>query len=284
MEGELNIRKIPNTVEVFIDKAIDHAKQICGNYLLSVYLFGGLAHGEFSREVSDVDLLFIIDDTCPDEIKQRLEKNLEELEIRHGFLKGDEENILFSIFASRTALFKSHFILKLRSLKNMDFQTMFEEGKGFDLPLGKILFPLAPSRLVIRNVLTGSKILYGNDIIKTLDLFSPNWTDFNKSLFVSMCMSIFGILFSLIAKSGTRFSLEAFKWYIINSHSFIKGKPSSVKIAEVYIRSKCAYGWIVIDRFSKLRKHYSRDLVFSLISPLYIVCIHSILSKNAKKS
>jgi predicted nucleotidyltransferase len=270
--------QIPSRVEAFIEETVHTARKICGDHFLSLYLFGGLVYGEF-KETSDVDLLFIIDDKCSDEIKSKLEKALETVEIRHGFLKTDKENALFCIFAYRTALFKSHFVVRLKSLREMNFKSLFIEGKGFDLPFGTTLFPIGPSRLVIRNILAGGRIVYGIDVINTIAMPKLSSSDFNKSLVMSLFMSMFGVLFSFISKSGTRFSLEAFKWYIINAHSFLTNEPSNARLAESFIRLQVGQR-IFLLRFSELRKNYSRDLVFALFCPLYIIHLHSKLIRN----
>ncbi|UCB60830.1 MAG: nucleotidyltransferase domain-containing protein [Candidatus Bathyarchaeota archaeon] len=271
---------MPKTVELFTERAISRAKEICGKHLVSIYLFGGLASGEFTDDASDVDLLFIIDDRCPQEKKGKLEQALRSLEAKHGFLRLGQESPIFSIFASRTALFKSHFILRLQSLKNMDYVSMFYEGKGFDLPLGRILFPFAPSKLVIRNILTNAKILHGIDSIEALSPPSPSWSELNKAFLASLLMSIFGIFLSFITKSGSRFSMEAFKWYILNTHSFFKGSSSSVKKACTFFRTSFFHTWIITSRFCKLRKCYSRSFTFNFIVPFYITLFHMISSRS----
>jgi len=264
--------QIPRRVEAFIGETVHVARKICGDHFLSLYLFGGLVYGEF-KETSDVDLLFILDEECSEETKTKLEKALETVEIKDGFLKTDKENALFYIFAYRTALFKSHFVVRLKSLKEMNLKRLFIEGRGFDLRFGMTLFPLGPSRLVIRNVLAGGIIVYGDDVINTIAMPKPSPSDFNKSLVMSLFMSVFGALFSFMSRSGTRFSLEAFKWYIINAHSFLIDKPSNVKLAESFIRSRVGQ-IIFLSRFSRLRKDYSRDLVFAVFCPLCIIYLH----------
>ena len=208
-------------VESFIGEAITNAKNICGKYLSSIQIFGGLVKDQFCRGVSDVDLMFIVADDCPLETVRELENRLKELEIKYGFL--NPNNVLPYTFASRTALFKSHFVLRTGNLKNMNFQALFKEGGGFDLPFGSILFPFAPTRLVIRNVLLGCKTLYGDRIIDALNLPMPSFLDFNKSFIVSLSISIFGAFASIISTAGTRFSLEAMKWHILNTYAYSAG-------------------------------------------------------------
>lgn len=263
-------------VESFIEEAINNAKNTCGKYLCSVQLFGGLVKGQFSKGVSDVDLLFIVTDDCPLETVRRLEHELEKLEIKYGFLNPGD--VLLYTFASRTALFKSHFVLRLGSLKSMDFRAMFKEGQGFDFSIGPILFPFAPARLVIQNMLLGSKTLYGDRVVKTLDLPLPSFLEFNKSFIVSLLISIFGALASIVSPVGTRFSIEAIKWHILNAYAYLEQKATDVKSATQYVISKeNLITPVIINRFLRLRKKYSRDLIFSFICPLYLLFIHLVM-------
>jgi len=275
---------VPDEIQNYIKKVIEYSKKICGEYLLSIYLFGGLTKGYFVKEVSDVDLLFVVSDACPLGIIKKLDKTLEHLEVKHGLLN-ISDNFLYLIFASRTAMFKSHFILRLGSLKRMDFQAMFLEGKGFELPLGKFLFPLTPSRLVIRNLLRGRCLLYGHDVIEDANLPLPSISDFNKSFVVSLILSIFGIISSFISRVGTKFSLEGFKWYILNAFSILENQTPYVPSAIKYIRSKCpTISSFAVERFEKLRKKYHQDIIFRFITPLCLITLHITLLKCFRKN
>ena len=233
--------------------------------------------GQYSSEVSDVDLLFIVTDDCPSETVKELEDNLINLEIKYEFPKFARHNQLLHIFALRTALFKSHFILRLRSIRKMDLYALFKEGKGFDFPFCRLLFPLAPAKLVIQNVLLGRRILYGKDTIEE-DLLSPTLLDFHKSFILSFAISIFGVMTSFFSRIGTFFSLEAVKWHVLNSHSLLENKVTDLKSAIQYIIAKDSlFSPLIMSNFLKLRKKYSRDLFFSFLTPLYLLYIHFIL-------
>jgi predicted nucleotidyltransferase len=219
----------PDEVRDYIKKIIEHSKKICGEHLLSIYLFGGLTKGYFDKEVSDVDLLFIVSDNCPLEVVAKLEKTLEYLEVKHRLI--NISNTLNFIFATKTAMFKSHFILQLGSLRKMDFQAMFHQGKGFELPLGKLLFYISPSKLVIRNLILECSLVYGHDVIKDVKPPMATIFDLHKSLLVGIGLSILGVVSSFITKAGTKFTYEGFKWYVLNAYYFEKKSNSICAIS-----------------------------------------------------
>jgi len=263
----------------FMKEATSSAKSICGRHLCSIYLFGGLAKGQFSKDMSDVDLLFIVTDDCPPEVVKELEHKLINLEIEYEFLKRNSWDKLLYIFALRTALFRSHFILRQGSLRSMNLYALFKEGRGFDFSFGRLLFPFAPAKLVIRNILSGRKILFGNDLIQTCNLPSPTFLDFHRSFIVALAISIFGVVASIIFCTGTFFSIEAIKWYILNIYAVLEHKIPDIRSATQYVVTKePRFSSLVFRKFLELRENYSRDVIFSFISPLYLLYIHLTLS------
>jgi len=254
--------------------------KICDYHLIAVYLFGGVAKGHFSRDVSDVDLLFIIRDDCSDEIVSILENRLEDLEFKYGILQMDSTDLLY--YAFQTALFKSHYILRLRDLKEMDFCAMFLERKGLSFLKRniKLLKSLTPSKLMIRNILKEAKILVGQDVVKQMTIQPTTSTEIINIFMTSWIVSMFGFISSIFSRSSTRFSLEAMKWYIHNIYSILNDKTTTVNQAINYALSKHFLPKsFVIEKFLKLRQTYSYDLVFCAITPLYLLITHSMFTK-----
>jgi predicted nucleotidyltransferase len=62
---------------------MDSAMTMCGQHLIAIYIFGGVAKGYFSKDVSDVDLLFIVSDDCSEEVVNMLENRLIHLEAKY---------------------------------------------------------------------------------------------------------------------------------------------------------------------------------------------------------
>lgn len=262
--------------KAFVAKALNLAANVYQQHLISAYVFGGVAKEDFCRKTSDVDLLFIVGDSCPDEIIDQFEAKMERLEIEQRILLAETVDLLFLAFACKTLFFKSHFTLRLRSLKYLDFSVMFSEGKGFRLTfwkiLGRIMLPFGPSKLVIRNMLKGAKLLTGQDLLRDLVFPQITRSETTKIFIMSWLISIFGIVSSAFSRSSTRFSLESMKWYVLNVYSLFHEEASTVDRS---LRFALANGLLqqsfVVDRFVCLRKDCSYDLIFNAILPIYLI-------------
>lgn len=271
-------QSIPRSVENFINEALNLAKDICGPHLISVYLFGGVAKGEFYENTSDVDMLYIISDECPINIIKTLEEKLKKLEFKHKILRMNSKDLLYYAFATKSALFKSHFVLRLRSIKHLNFSAMFHESEAFRLTFWKILnkpmLLFSPSRVTIRNIIKEAKILYGEDLIRRISPPTITNCEIAKIFITSWIMSIFGLISSIFSQSGTRFSLEAMKWYVLNVCSVLNGKPATVDSSLKYLSMRHLLPLPMLsisEKFVKLRKNYSHDIVFSIVIPLYLL-------------
>lgn len=266
--------RLPSFVQSFVTETLNSAISICGHDLIAVYLFGGVAKGYFSKDVSDVDLLFIVSDDCPDETLNILENRLENLEYKYGILQTDSTDLLY--YAFQTALFKSHYILHLGSLKNIDSSAMFFEGMGFSfLKRNLRLFKsISTSEIMIRNILKESKMLFGRDVVKQMTIPSTKNTDVVNIFMASWILSIFGLISGIFSRSGTKFSLETMKYYIHNIYSVLNNKTTTVNQSINALSKHFLPKSFVVDRFVKLRKSYCYDFLFCAVMPLYLLITH----------
>ena len=274
--------------QAFVEKALDLARNVFQQDLISVYVFGGVARGEFCTKTSDVDLLFIVSDECPNETIDRFEGKMEKLEIKQGILPTESVDLLYYAFAYKTLFFKSHFTLRLSGLKSLDFHAMFSEGKSFKLAFWKILsrvvFPLAPTRLIIRNMLKGAKLLTGQDLLSQKVLPQTTRSETIKIFIMSWLISIFGIVSSVFSRSSTRFSLGAMKWYLLNVYSIYHGETTTVdRSLRFALTNHFLPESFVTYRFIKLRGECSYDLFFNAILPFYLIASHFRLTRHLRK-
>ena len=212
-------------------------------------------------------MIFVVSDDTSDETISKMESQLFRIEASHGPAR-DRGNFL-RIFASQTALFKSHFVLKLGTLRSLNTRQMFKEARGFNLPLGSLLFSLAPSELVVRNILSGGVVVYGEPVLEGLSLPSAGSSSIVKSFLVSLSLSLFGVPACFISRDGTMFSLESLKWFLLDSQSARLMHPS--KLADAISSVEHAGGAFILRQFLALRQHYTRSIVFSLLCSFFLV-------------
>ncbi len=256
---------VPLKILTYLEVAIRESSRACGDKLRSIILFGSLAHGEFSESVSDVDLLFVVSDDTPHVTIKKLDSALERLEFTVGLAR-NRGHFLW-VFASRTALFKSHFIVRYGTLLSLDARRLFEEAEGFGLPLGGLFFQLAPKDLVVSNILNGATVVWGENILSHISLTRPPGS-LGRIFIVSIVLSLFGAVSSLIFYDGTFFSLEAVKWFLLDTSPFSKAGPRGLK--EAIAKARESGPTQMLQRFSSLREQYHRSVMFSLTCPFYL--------------
>ncbi len=256
---------VPPKLAPYLEQVVRESSGICGDKLRSVILFGSLARGEFSEGVSDVDLLFVVSDDTPHVTITILDSALERLEFSAGAARN--LNHFLWVFASHTALFKSHFIIRYGTLLSLDAKRLFEEAEGFRLPLGRLFFKLAPKDLVISNILNGATVVWGENILSRIPHTRPQ-RGLARVFIVSIVLSLFGALSSLIFDDGTFFSLEAVKWFLLDTNPFSMASPPGLReaIAKAQQRGPSQ----MLQRFTSLRERYHRSVMFSLTCPLYL--------------
>ena len=245
------------------------SQTLCGSRLRSVILFGSAAIGQFSEGISDVDLVLVVSDETPKQLVEKLDSELQRFEENHGPVR--QRSRFLKAFAYRTALFRSHFIVREVTLRSLDRRQLFNQARGFSLPLGRLLFFLAPVDLVLRNVLRGAVVVHGENLISSFRLPAPGHSSFVKSFLVSIAISLFGAVASVLFVDGTMFSLQSFKWFLLDLQSYhsngSSGVLEAVRLAESFQPSP------ILDQFTSLRRRYARSVSFSLLCPVYLAAL-----------
>lgn len=273
---------LPSFVQSFISESLGSAMKICGQHLIAVYIFGGAAKGYFSKDVSDVDLLFIVSDDCSDEDVSMLENRLVRLEAKYGILQTDKVDLLY--YAFQVSLFKSHYILRLKNLQEMDSSSMFSAGNGFKLLKYniKLFDSIVTSRLMMRNILKESRILCGQDVLKQMTTQPTTSTAVVSIFLVSWILSMFGFISSMFSRSGTRFSLEALKWYLHNIYSTLNDETTTIKQSINYALSKHLLPRSFFIKFLEIRNTYSPNLAFCAVTPLCLMIAHARVNRHLR--
>jgi len=158
------------------------------------------------------------------------------------------------------------------TLEKQQYSRLIEEAETFNLSAGlnlqSLLRIILPWRLVLANVVSQSQLVFGEDTLDSYEPLVPWRTEAAKAFLVALSMSLLGLVQSLVSSDGTRLSLEATKWYLIDVNSCLKRRRVNLESSVESFRS---FGPAVfLDRFLKLRNQYSSDGVFSMCCPLYL--------------
>ena len=268
-----------NGVSGFLEEVKRVSRSVCGDRLVSIRQFGSIADGQYRHGISDIDFIVLVRDDCPREVADHLRRELVRLETEHNVAGLREMGALQRAIASHTALFKSHFVFHQSTLEKQLADQLFEEAEALDLSGGSTLQRfvrfLFPWRLVLANVLSQSRLILGWDGVDIRPLV-PWRVESARAFVVAFAMSLLGLIDSLLSKDGTRLSLEATKWYLIDQGSSLKRTRASLSDSLEIFRSSGST--LFLDRFAELRNEYSSDRLFSISCPLYLLYLQFLSS------
>ena len=167
----------------------------------------------------------------------------------------------------------------------MDSSSMFSAGKGFKLLKynTRLFDSISTSRLMMRNILKESRILCGQDVLKQMTVQPTTSTALVSIFMVSWILSIFGLISSMFSRSGTRFSVEALKWYLHNVYSTLNDETTTINQSINYALSKHLLPRpFFVEKFLEIRNTYSPNLVFCAITPLCLMITHARLNRHLR--
>lgn len=259
-------------VSDFLEDVRSASRVVCGNRLVSIRQFGSVIDGQYNPGISDIDFIVLVTDDCSLGTMNALRIELARLEAQHNVAGFNQVGAVQRVVASRTALFKSHFVFHRSTLEKHQYSRLIEEAETFSLSGGlhlrSLLRVVLPWRLVLANVVSQSQLVWGEDRLDNYGLLVPWRTEAAKAFLVALSMSFLGLVQSLVSSDGTRLSLEATKWYLIDVNSCLMRKRINLGSSVENLRSLGME--VFLDRFMKLRNRYSSDRLFSLCCPLYL--------------
>jgi hypothetical protein len=216
---EKNLDNLNKKSENYIKDAIKLLDIKCGmEEIISIILFGSQSSG-IPSNISDCDLLIILNNSLSEDEINQLNKYFLALELKHGFLNQPTGLIdrLFIAFQKATGMFVSHFIVNFKSWKKKKFYKIFNINKIFS-------YLLAPRDIVFHNVINTSKVLYKANNIESLTryfYFSPKAIEMIKSIIMNYFLTVGAILFMPFNPKSIRYLLESVKWSLRTSNYYI---------------------------------------------------------------
>jgi len=218
--------KCPPNVESYLKSLIEHSRRILKENLVSVILFGSIARNEASI-TSDVDVLLIVRDANVN--TKKLEKISRLLAARHKliFIPRGFFGKLFYALSQATGMFRPVFIARKDDIENWRFQKIFRVSKF----MSKIL---APTNAVKYTISKSYRILYGEDIIKILNIAPPTFKEIIKSLVMNLLLAISSVVLIPLHKKTYKFVYEAVKWSLFNYAYASDKSPSITRLSEIF--------------------------------------------------
>jgi len=116
-------------VRDYVRRVVQRSVTICGAHLRSVVLFGSAARGQFSKDISDIDVILVVSDDTPNQVVRKLDTELERFEENQGPMK--HRSHFLKLFSYKTALFRSHFVVREGPLRSLNTHRLCYPGQEF---------------------------------------------------------------------------------------------------------------------------------------------------------
>jgi predicted nucleotidyltransferase len=238
----------------------------------SVVLFGSIATGSRLTAVSDVDLLFALNDGVRDDTRKRFGVAVHELEARHGLGKPrrDRRGGL-ERFADRiTANERSFFICTRSDLVSG------EPARILGIPQSQAAFV---DRVAIPSIIGSGVVLWGEDLLDAVPLPPIRRLDVGKA-----CFSLFSqVLFSAVAypllPDATKYAMDSLKRSVHNCYFCYEGRPASLEEEVAYL-DRVQGSSATRGRLLELRSRYEPSFGFVLRSLVAITRQHAATARS----
>lgn len=269
--------EIPVKAKNYIDDVCTILISDFGQKLVSVVLFGGVAEEYFAEDVSDVDLIVILADTCSKEDIKKARTTMKNIEIKYNFSRqsGGIINRLLQLFNEHIGIFTSHFVCKKSAFENGNFNKMFLQIKPFFL----IADLIVPKRIVLTNVSGSGRVIYGDDLLQQMKISKCGIIELIKDYVMNFVLSLVAIGVYPFSNAATKYSLGAMKWSFINCKTYLHGQSTNLEEAREYFMQNKIIGNFLREMF-QLRENYKNDMYFVVTAPLRITYIHLITMIN----
>ncbi len=245
-----------------------------GEHLRSMVLFGSHARGTAS-DISDVDVIIIIDDTISRRRLRNLRGKIEWLETKHGyFIESKGIMRFFRALERTTGMFVSHFICRETDFLEGEFSKIF----GVNRLLSSML---APSEVVLFNIQQHAVTIWGVDLVTKMRVPQLSTGQLMKSMIMNILQATGTLLLAPITEESTLRALESLKWSIHTTTAWLF--HDSMPLVEGIQKLVPKPGFL--QRYLKilltLRRKYHVHPKILILSPFLVFLIHRKAVKQA---
>lgn len=186
-----------------VSRHLDAVTAACGSSLVSLVLFGSVASGD-SSNVSDVDLIVVLQDGTPSETVNRLREAIALLEVQFGFRpiqsagsRGWRWRVeratghLFSCFVCTRAQFLSGDAAAILGLRRWEAPFV--------------------DRIILASIVASAVTVAGEDLVPQVPVPPIRRADVLKALFAFVCRIVLSAAVFPVLSDATKFAMGALK-------------------------------------------------------------------------
>ncbi len=250
---------IGESIGLFLKNKID---------LLSVIIFGSAIRGEYQQDLSDVDMIFVINDDTAKKVKNKIGKELNELEYKHTFRKRNASIVdaVYKLAEDMTGMYISHFVCYRKDFLDAKFSRVF----NLNLFLCKIF---APTDVVWASVIKSAKTLWGENLLDKASLSEVTRHQIRKSRWMNLVLCVGALLTYPLHSDATKYAMEAVKWSLQTCYFSYTLKPASTEEAVSFFNQN-NYRNPIFKELLELRRNYQKSLSFVRKSFRAVIYLH----------
>ena len=199
--------------------------------IVSAVLFGSAATGSYSPEISDVDLLIVLDDRATTQDRCRVRDTISELEERSGARKQYpyRRGALDAIADRITANVRSFFVCTRADLLSGD------PARILDITAMQARFV---DRVAIPSIIGSGVTIWGEDLLRKVPLLPIRRFDVAKAFFSFFNQMSFALVAYPLVPGATKYAMEALKRSIHNCYYCYHCRPAQLSEEVAYFQKR----------------------------------------------
>ena len=242
--------------------------RICaeGEYAIaSVILFGSVAVSDFRGNVSDVDLILVLDDEASPENRTRLSNYVMGLEIFHGLRKAPTRKGVLEVAFDRISASDSSFFICMRTdlLSGLPSRILsLHPAQAFFV-----------DRIVIPGILSSAVTFWGEELLTEVVLEPIRRLDVFKAFFGFFCQAAVSALLFPVLPGATRYALATLKHSVRSCYFCYQAGHATLAEEVDYFRIRFGPSR-ALEQLLLLRRGYTRSFGFVVRCMPALVRLH----------
>ena len=241
--------------------------------LVSIIRFGSAAKQAFVADTSDVDLFLVMPDEATAEDRERLRRQVAELEIAHGFRLPDGPlKNPFVKFVERAAVHAmSTFIFRRADLLSGDV------ARIFDLRPAEAIFV---DRILLPSIIVSARTVWGEDLLHRVPLPPLRRLDIAKALFQFVNVIVMSTVAYRILPDATRYAMGVLKHSLHNCYCCYRHENAAVDEEIAFFEAKLGPCPILQDLLAR-RRRYQPSIRFVLRCLPVLLRLHLLTARES---
>lgn len=251
-EAESGVQ-LPARVQTYLDALVQTCAQDRAS-LVSVVLFGSAAKGGFSADISDVDLIIVLQDDASRAKRRRLAKDVAQLEAFHGLRAATAHSPggLRAIIERAVGHGFSCFVCTRDDLISGDV------GRVLDLrPLETLLV----DRIVFANIVASAVTVWGEDLLPRVSVPSVRRLDVFKALFAFSSQVLLSAVTFPALPDATKYAMGALKRSLHSCYFCYHRRTAALEEEVDFFRRRLGASQ-TLEQLLALRGQYRRSFAF----------------------